>query len=97
MSRNLFPKYKENQYAYYLLLIKSESCSLKTHEFLMVKSIFPKYYLYPSRNNLSFFPSIYISIFEDKTLQISCLPLSSHLTLPEISQIAQIILDSLKT
>lgn len=82
----------EYNYAYYPILCKNESETLKVMELLNKDSIFPRRYFYPSLNKLPYIENYQAcQIAEDVSSRILCLPLYVGLKKENVSKICDIM------
>jgi dTDP-4-amino-4,6-dideoxygalactose transaminase len=74
-------------YAYYPVLFSSEKDLLKAIRILNEKNIYPRRYFYPSLNTLEYVTYQSMSVSEDSSKRVLCLPLSHDLDRAQIEMI----------
>src|SRR5690606_38395178 len=80
-------------YAYYPILLESEDLLLAIKEKLDANEIFTRRYFYPSlANSLPYLPAKELSITDDVSRRVLCLPLYFDLTKEEIDLMARLML-----
>ncbi|WP_412560007.1 DegT/DnrJ/EryC1/StrS family aminotransferase [Winogradskyella sp. MIT101101] len=80
-------------YCYYPLIFKSEKKLLQTQQVLNENNIFPRRYFYPSLANLPYVEQKSLTITDDISSRILCLPLYYDLTLEDVEVISKLILN----
>jgi dTDP-4-amino-4,6-dideoxygalactose transaminase len=78
-------------YAYYSIMLKNESVTLKVKEALEAKDIRPRRYFYPTLSSLDYVESTLTPISDDCTSRILCLPLYHDLKHEDQVEISKII------
>jgi dTDP-4-amino-4,6-dideoxygalactose transaminase len=78
-------------YSYYPVIFKSEENLLKVQKSLNEKNIFPRRYFYPSLNTLNYINYTEMTVSENISKRILCLPLYYGLTEKEVLEITNII------
>ena len=87
--------YAEFNYAYYPIVFKNEDELLKVLANLNSNRISPRRYFHPSLNSIPFYSNATLSVSEDISRRILCLPLYFDLSLEEMDYISRIILRTL--
>jgi dTDP-4-amino-4,6-dideoxygalactose transaminase len=82
----------EYNYGYYPVIFPTEAQLLKTRDLLHAESIFPRRYFYPSLNTLSYTDQEKMTLAEDVSSKVLCLPLFHGITPVEIEKVATIII-----
>ena len=88
------PKILENtkyNFAYYPVIFSSEQSLLKAREELNKADIFPRRYFYPSLNHLGYVGEQEVSVSEEISKKVLCLPLYFELRESEVHTISEII------
>jgi dTDP-4-amino-4,6-dideoxygalactose transaminase len=83
-------------YAYFPVVFPSEEILLKVKDELNKQDIFPRRYFYPSLNNLNYIDNVEMTVTDEISPCILCLPLYNDLRLPEVEKITDIISKALK-
>jgi dTDP-4-amino-4,6-dideoxygalactose transaminase len=78
-------------YAYYSILFKNESATLKVKEFLEANNIYPRRYFHPTLSSLDYVKITRTPISDDISSRILCLPLYFNLTETEQEFISKIL------
>ena len=86
----------EYNYSYYPVLFASEELLLKSRQALNEKQIFPRRYFYPSLNKLNYVDNVNMTVAEDISKRVLCLPLYHDLSEPELKMIAGSIINAAK-
>lgn len=81
-------------YAYYPLVLKNETLTLKVINELESNKISPRRYFYPSLNTIKLFSDQSLPISESISKRIICLPLYHSLSMEEVDFISRIVLRS---
>lgn len=83
----------EENYCYYPIVLESEELLLKLKTEMDKQEIFTRRYFYPSlASALPYLPKLELSITEDISKRVLCLPLFYDLTFEEVDLIARIML-----
>lgn len=88
----------EYNYAYYPIILKNETETLKVIAALNNKNIFPRRYFYPSLNTIGYVSSIKkqkCQVSEDISKRILCLPLYDSLSKKKTGEICSIIIKAI--
>jgi dTDP-4-amino-4,6-dideoxygalactose transaminase len=83
-------------YAYFPIVLSSESQLLKTTEVLKSRGINPRRYFYPALNSLPYIHYMACPIAEDLANRVICLPLYYDLSQEDQKLIVEIILEAIK-
>ena len=92
-----FLKIRENtkwNYCYFPVIFDSESTLLKIEKCLNENDIYARRYFYPSLNTIDFVKGAKMTVSEDVSSRILCLPLFSGLSKDAIDRICSIILQN---
>ena len=81
-------------YSYYPIIVENEKSLLKIIKILNQNNIFPRRYLYPSLNKISYLENIEMSVSESIASQILCLPLYVGLKTTDLEKITSLINNS---
>ena len=79
IQKVIVQKYAKWNYAYYPVIFESEIIALKTKKALEENDIFPRRYFYPSLDTLDYVESGEVTISNDISKRILCLPLYTNL------------------
>ena len=82
-------------YAYYPVIFPSEKLTLKVGEHLRNHAIGPRRYFYPSLNTLSYVISKKLTVSENISKRILCLPLYPELKRSAVAAIARLVLEQI--
>ncbi|WP_347175256.1 DegT/DnrJ/EryC1/StrS family aminotransferase [Polaribacter uvawellassae] len=77
--------------SYYPVIFKNENALLRCKELLNKKDIFPRRYFYPSLNSLPYVENVKMSVSEDISKKVLCLPLYVGLSEDNLKLICSII------
>jgi len=88
-------EYTEYNYSYYPIFFKSEESLLRVRANLNKRGIFPRRYFYPSLSKLPYVSNQHVPVSEDVSRRVLCLPLFLGLEDDKISEISDIIRESL--
>lgn len=84
-------------YAYYPVVLESETRVLRTIAELNANSVYPRRYFWPSLNTISYTRGKYSAeVSEDISRRILCLPLYFDLSISDVQMIAEIVLRAQK-
>jgi dTDP-4-amino-4,6-dideoxygalactose transaminase len=78
-------------YAYYPVVFENEEVLLKLLKILNSSYVYPRRYFYPSLNKLNYVDNTEMTVSEDISKRILCLPLYYDLSLKEVDYICNII------
>ncbi len=95
VSRPLIRENTDYNYAYYPVLFDSEKLLLQAKDLLNKEEINPRRYFYPSLNTVCYLEGQKMSISEDISRRVLCLPLFDEMTESLIERICQIIYPAL--
>lgn len=87
-------KIRENtewNYSYYPIIFDSEDSLIKAQKKLNQNNIFPRRYFYPSLNKVNFIKGAEMTISEEISSKVLCLPLSTTLQIKDIDLICNLI------
>ncbi|MFJ2683767.1 DegT/DnrJ/EryC1/StrS family aminotransferase [Pseudomonas sp. NPDC087342] len=88
--QQILPKTEYN-YAYFPVILESETVLLNLVDKLNLHNIFPRRYFYPSLTNLPYVEGQSAPIAEDVSRRILCLPLYHTLSMEEVDMICRFI------
>ncbi|WP_100076429.1 DegT/DnrJ/EryC1/StrS family aminotransferase [Chryseobacterium camelliae] len=92
-TRPVWHKESHENYAYYPIIAESEELLIKLKTELDKQQIFTRRYFYPSlASSLPYLPKLELSITEDISKRVLCLPLYYDLTFEEVEYISRVIL-----
>ncbi len=97
IERPIVPKYLKYNYAYYPVIFKNETETLKVIKKLNENEIYPRRYFYPSLNKLPYLDKhIRCPISENIASRILCLPLSASTSISNVQRISKLVINAIR-